>query len=191
MEDSTMYGLIIVGVLCWVYRDAIMKFFSSKSTQDTVKSVANTVVKDAKAAANTTAKNSTNFKNYYKGCFKDLNKVPRFSKQTNNLMTLEGCGNLALANNSQYFALQNSNGLNVGTCHYGNPTSNPLNYSSIGIAKNCVTNWNGNVYGGKLANSVYSTPGFITPSLVPATPVKQGFEGPHGGVSFGRITPNY
>jgi len=186
-----MYGLIVVGVLCWVYRDAIMKFLSSKSTQDAVKSAANTVVNETKAAASATAKNSNNYKQYYKGCFMDSTAVPKFSKHTNSLMTLEGCGNLALANNSQYFALQNSNGLNVGTCHYGNTTTNPLNYASKGIAKNCVTNWNGNVYGGKLANAVYSTPGFIAPSLVTANPTRQGFEGPHDGVSFGRITPNY
>jgi len=194
-----MYGLIVVAVVCYIYRDAIMNFLSSDSTKsavdsakDKVVSTASSAASSANTAANKTATGSKNFMKNYQGCYMDLEKVPRFANKTENLMTLESCGNIALSKNSPYFALQNSRGLNVGTCHYGNPTSNPLNYSTIGLAKNCVKNWNGNMYGGQLANAVYATPNYI-PSL-PLTPAKQGFvnyDGPHGGVEFGNILPNY
>ena len=202
MEDNVMYGLIVVAVVCYIYRDAIMNFLSSDSTKSAVNSATNTVAStasnvasSASATANKTATGSKNFMKNYKGCYMDLENVPRFANKTQNLMSLDSCANIALRNNSPYFALQNSNGLNVGTCMYGNPTTNPLNYSTIGSAKNCVNNWNGNVYGGKLANAVYATPNYVSSvPLVPATPAKQGFvnyDGPHSGVEFGNILPNY
>ena len=208
MEDTTMYGLMVVAVVCYIYRDAIMKFLSSDSTKDAVKSAANTVAStasdvasSANTAANTTAKGSVNYIKNYQGCYLDLEKVPRFANKTENLMTLESCGKMALSKNAPYFALQNSNGLSVGTCHYGTVNKNKSNYNTIGVAKNCVNNWNGNVYGGHLSNAVYSTPGYVseidleTASAVPVAPaVTQGFvsyDGPHGGIEFGNVLPNY
>ena len=207
MDDMMMYGLIVVAVVCYIYRDAIMKFLSSDSTKDAVKSAANTVAStaasaasSANTAANVTAKGSVNYMKNYQGCYLDLEKVPRFAHKTENLMTLESCERMALSKNAPYYALQNSNGLSVGTCHYGNATTNPLNYSTIGVAKNCVNNWNGNVYGGRLSNAVYSNPGYksltvVLPAVAPVVPaVTQGFvsyDGPHGGVEFGNVLPNY
>ena len=205
MEDSTMYGLIVVAIVCYIYRDAIMDFLSSDSTKsaansvkDKVSSTASSVASSANTAANKTATGSKNFAKNYQGCYLDLEKVPRFAHKTENLMSLESCGNLALSKKSPYFALQNSQGLSVGTCHYGNPTSNPLNYSTIGLAKNCVKTWNGNTYGGKLSNAVYATPNYVSsiPSLpvIPDTTKTESFvsyDGPHGGVQFGNILPNY